>query len=77
MLFYRNFFNLGAQFIRRSRKGMNHEEPQSLRDMRFIPFRGIPSSKVDSEGSSFTKLPSSIRILFCIKTLKVTLAKLD
>jgi len=48
MLFYRNCFNLGAQFIRRSRKGMNHEEPQSLRDMRFIHFRGIPSSNLDS-----------------------------
>lgn len=48
MLFYRKFFNLGVQFIRISRKGMNHEEPKSLRDMRFIHFRGIPSSNLDS-----------------------------
>ena len=48
MLFYRKFFNLGAQFTRRSRKGMNHEEPQSLRDMRFIHFRGIPSRNLAS-----------------------------
>jgi hypothetical protein len=27
-------FQLGWRFIRRSRKGMNHEEPKSLRDMR-------------------------------------------